>query len=104
MNCSDTLNTAIHLFYQQFQQLVMEGEADFSNLIRVLRPLVHLDPFQAMGSGELGFSWIAEVLNSGYEEEYRREMASEVVGSLGKYLFREDPVPFIHLQPTWIPR
>jgi hypothetical protein len=32
-----------------------------------------------MESGELGFLWIADILNSGYQEDERYQMASEVV-------------------------
>jgi len=56
-----------------------------------------------MGSGELGFLWIAEIVNSGYEEEWREWMASQVVESLGKNFFREDLAPSIRMQPAWIP-
>ena len=63
---------------------------------------MELDPFEAMGSGELGFLWIAEILNSGYEEWWRERMASEVVESLGKLFFREDSLASINMQPTWI--
>jgi len=90
---------AIHLFHQQLQL----GKTDFLFLTSVLSTLTHLDPFQAMGSGELGFLWIAEILNSGYPEQWRERMAGEVVKSLGKHFFRKDPVDSIDLQPAWIP-
>ena len=64
---------------------------------------MELDPFETMGSGELGFLWIAEILNSGYEEWWRERMASQVVGPLGKHFFREDWVPrFLSMRPAWI--
>jgi len=90
---------AIHLFHQQLQL----GKTDHFLLPSVLSTLIHLDPFQAMGSGELGFLWITEILNSGYPEQWRERMAGQVVKSLGKHFFRKDPVDFIDLQPTWIP-
>ena len=56
-----------------------------------------------MGSGELGFLWITEILNSGYEEEWREWIASQVVESLGKHFFRKDSVPPISVELAWIP-
>jgi len=80
----------------------MEGKADRNIFDLVFSASIHLDPFQVMGSGELGFMWIAEILNSGYEEEWRERMASQVVESLGKHFFREDSVSSISMQPAWI--
>jgi len=80
----------------------MEGKADEDALSSVLSASIHLDPFEAMGSGELGFLWIAEIINSGYEEEPREWMASQVVESLGRHFFRDGPVSYIHMEPTWI--
>jgi len=81
----------------------MEGKVDGPILSSVLSALVRLDPFQAMGSGELGFLWIAEIVNSGYEEEWRERVASQVVESLGKNFFPKDLAPSIRMQPAWIP-
>jgi len=81
----------------------MEGKADEINLSSVLCASIRLDPFEAMGSGELGFLWIAEIINSGYEEEWREWMVSQVVESLGKLLFRKDSVASINMQLAWIP-
>jgi len=64
--------------------------------------LVHLDPFQTMDSGELGFSWITGILNSGHGE-YRERMAGQVIRSLGRHFFRTGPVSVINVEPTWIP-
>jgi len=55
-----------------------------------------------MGSGELGFLWIAEIVNSGYGEEWREWMASQVVESLGKHFFRKGSVHSISMKPAWI--
>ena len=81
----------------------MEGKADEDALSSVLYASIHLDPFEAMGGGELGFLWITEILNSGCEESRREWMASQVVGSLGKHFFRKDSVPRISMEPAWIP-
>ena len=97
------LKMAIHLFHQQFQLLIMDGNADQDVLYSVLPSSIHLDPFEAMGSGELGFLWIAEILNSGYGEEQREWMAREVVESLGRLFFREDSVVYTGMEPAWIP-
>jgi len=80
----------------------MEGKADENFLSSALSILVRLGPFEAMGSGELGFLWIAEILNSGYEEWWREWMVSQVVESLGKLFFREDSVSSISIQSAWI--
>jgi len=56
-----------------------------------------------MGSGELGFLWIAEILSSRYGEEWRERMASEIVESLGNCISRKNLVSFIGTQPAWIP-
>jgi len=76
---------------------------DRQDLTLVLSTLIHLGPFRAMDSEEFGFMWITEILNSGYEEEWRERMASEVVGSLGKHLFCGDPASFVDVQPAWVP-
>ena len=89
----------IRLFHQQLQL----GKADHLLLTSALSTLTHLDPFQATGSGELGFLWITEILNSGYPEQWRERMAGEVVKSLGKHFFRKDPMDSTDLQPAWIP-
>ena len=81
----------------------MEGNGDYYCLAHVLSSLVHLDPFRAMNSGELGFLWIKEILNSRYEERWREMMASEVVRILGRHFFRNGPASFIDVQPAWIP-
>ena len=99
---SDTLRAAILLFHEQLQRVIKEETADGHALTSVLSVLVHLDPFQTMDSGELGFSRITEILNSGYGEE-RERMAGQVVQSLGRHLFRTKPVSFIGGEPTWIP-
>jgi len=102
LNRSETLKTAIHLFHRQLQPLIIEGEADEDIVSSVLSASIGLDPFQAVGCEELGFLWIAEILNSRYEEEWREEMASQIMESLGKISFHEDSVPFIRMQRTWI--
>jgi len=80
----------------------MEGKVHRDILSLVLSRSIDLDPFQAMGSGELGFLWITEILNSGYEEEWREWMASQVVESLGKHFFRKGSVHSISMEPAWI--
>jgi hypothetical protein len=98
---SDALKTAIHLFDQQLRPLIIE-KADNYSLTSVLSTLVHLDPLQAMGSGELGLLWATEILNSGCQEDLRVGLVSEVVKLLGNYFLRKDPLYFVHAEPTWI--
>ena len=81
----------------------MEGRVDYYDLTLVLSTLVHFDPFQAIGSGELGFLWITEVLNSGYQEDQCEQLAREVVKLLGRHFFCESSVSFIDMQSAWIP-
>jgi len=93
----------VHLFHRQLESFIRAGRAGCYLPAPVSSTLVHLDPFQAIGNGELGFIWITGILNSGYEDELCEQMASEVVGSLGRHLFRGDPSYSIHVQPSWIP-
>ena len=66
--------------------------------------LARLNPFQVVGIEELGFIWMAEILSSGYPEEYRYHMASRIVEMLGKHFFPQPPViPPSHVKPVWIP-
>jgi len=81
----------------------MEGRVDYYDLTLVLSTLIHFDPFQAIGSGELGFLWIAEILSSGYQEDQCERLAREVVKLLGRHFFRESSVSFIDVQSAWIP-
>ena len=99
---SDTLKAAIHLFHQQLQWVLKEETANESALTSVLSMLIHLDPFQTVDSGELGFSWIAEILNSRYGEQ-REWMAGQVVQSLGRHFFRTESVSFVNVELAWIP-
>ena len=101
-SASDTLKVVIHLFHQQLQLVIARGEVTPRVLTPVLSALIHIDPLRVMGSGELGFLWISEILNSGYQEHERYQMASEVVQLLGKHFF-EHPEPFSRVLSTWIP-
>ena len=98
------MRTAISLFHQQLQATIREKKDSTYDLRLFISALIHLDPFQAMGTEELGFTWIAEILNSGYSEEDRYQMASEVMRALGNHFFPQLPShPFPHVKPTWIP-
>ena len=81
----------------------MEGKANHRDLTSVLYTLNHLDPFQVTGSGELGFLWITEILNSGYEEHEREGLARIAMELLGKHFFGKNPAYFIKVEPAWIP-
>ena len=56
-----------------------------------------------MDNEELGFLWIADILNSGYQEDARCGMAGEVLRVLGKHFPLDFSPPFIAVHPTWIP-
>ena len=100
---SDALKTAINLFNQQLQMAIREGKADEHDLTSVLSTLTELDPLNDTDTAELGFSWIAEVLASGYGEIRRYQMASTIMGLLGKYFYPVVPKGPRCLQPIWMP-
>ena len=77
--------------------------ADGYDLPGFLSILAQLDPFKTMGSGELGFSLIADILNSGYGERQREQMAGAVVKLLEEHFFPTNLGPFISIKATWIP-
>jgi hypothetical protein len=56
-----------------------------------------------MDSGELGVLWITEILDSGYPDYDRYQMAGMVVQLLGKHLYSKIPERFSEVKPTWIP-
>jgi len=63
--------------------------------------LVHLDPNPFRDNIELGFSWIPEILNSGYSGRECLEVASKVVRPLGQDFYSRD----FHtgVRSAWIP-
>ena len=90
------------LFNWRLQISIREGTANGNNLTSILSTLTQLDPFQITDTGEFGFLWIAEVLNSGYAEGERYQMASRIVGLLGKHFYSVVPERVPYLQPSWI--
>ena len=102
LNGRDALKAAIHLFDRQLRLLVVEGKACWDDLINALHALIPFDPFETMDSGDLGFLWITEILNSGYQERERQWLADEVVKLLGKY-FHQVPDILIGKRSAWIP-
>jgi len=99
---SDALEMTINLFSQRLQISIREGRIHQPDLATVLFTLTHLEPFQFEETGEPGFLWIAEILNSGYPEDKRYEMASGVVKLLGKHLYSKLPEDFHYVEPAWI--
>ena len=55
-----------------------------------------------MSTGEMGFLWISEILNSRYSGDERDTMISWVVRLLEKWFYSDNRRPF-YLQPDWIP-
>ena len=100
---SYALETAINLFNQRLQISIREGKVTQHDLTSVLSTLAELDPFNVTDTAEFGFSWIAEVLNSGYTESERYQMASRIIGLLGKHFYSTVPERVPYLQPVWIP-
>ena len=83
---------------------IREGKTYEHDLALFIFTLIHLDPFQAVGTEGLGFTWIAEILNSGYPEVNRYEMASRVVQVLGRHFFPEVSIsPSPNVKSAWIP-
>jgi len=100
---SDALETAVDLFNQRLQISIREGKVAQHNLTLVLPTLTELDPFQVMDTGEFGFSWIDDVLNSSYPEGGRYQIASRIMALLGKYFYFTVPERVPYVQPTWMP-
>ena len=97
---SDTLKTAVRLFDQQFQVSIREWNIHQRPLLPLLRVVVHLDPFEAAGTEEMGFIWASEILNSGYREGGQYLMTGEILRLLGRfYGSRRYPSD---IQPAWI--
>ena len=88
---SDMLDTAILHFHQQLRRSIWEGEATSYWLTKLLSTLSHLHPFQKADGEPYAFSWIANLLNSGYSDRERYLMVGEVVQLLGKWFDSNDP-------------
>ena len=100
MSGSDALQTAINIFFQQLQICIKEKRADQQYLTMVIFSSAHLNPLQVLENGELGISLVADILNSGYQERGRYQMASEAMQLLGKWF---KSVPFLVVHHHWIP-
>ena len=90
------MGAIILVFHQQFRMSIEEGKTEPRALTSILSSLGHLDPFRVMDNGDLGFTWITEILNSGYPEEERYQMASMVVRLLGKEVDSHPPKYFVY--------
>ena len=77
---------AITLFHQRLQVFIGKGSAGQHTLTSVLSALVHLEPFQVMGTGEWGISWITTILDSKWPKDLRDQMISRIIPLLGKHL------------------
>ena len=96
------LRAVIRLFHRQLLESIREGNADQHTLTLVLSALIHLDPIQVMGTGEMGFSWITAILDSRYPEDEQYQMAGHLVRLLGKQLDSGDPRTVSAVKPTWV--
>lgn len=94
---------AIALFHAQLRGSIEGANIEQQALTSVLSTLVYLDPFQALRSGDLGFSWITELLRSEYPEKARYLMASQVLELLDNHFESGDPNCPLDPRPTWIP-
>ena len=63
-------------------------------LTLVLSALVHLEPFQVMGTGEWGILWITRILHSKWPKDLRDQMVDRIIPLLGEYF---DLVDLEHL-------
>ena len=102
LDASDALRTAIALFNNRLQ-VSIQRNIEQRTLTSVLSALAYLNPFQVLGTGEWGFSWIAQILESRYSEDERYQAAGQVVQLLDKYFHSEDRNHPINPQRTWIP-
>ena len=85
--------------------LIRKGEEGHApQIFSFLSATIPLNPFQAMGTAELGFTWTTEILNSRYREDVRYGMASRVVELLGKHFPPEyPPLTPPDIKSDWIP-
>jgi hypothetical protein len=56
-----------------------------------------------MDSGELGFLWITDIINTGYPEDERHRMASRAVRLLGGHFYSKVAERFTDVQSAWMP-
>ena len=100
---SDVLRTAIGLFHRHLRTVIVEGTAHKFYLTLILSALIDLNPFQVTGNQELGFLWIADILNSGYEEDWRCWMVCRVLRALEKRFPPDFSAPHTAVHPTLVP-
>jgi len=98
LSCSETLEEATGLFCQQLRVSIRDGKAKPDVLHSILSVLNHLDPFEV--DEEYGFLWVTDILNSGYTDNDRHQMATRVIQLLGKKFHPDYPVS---LFPNCIP-
>jgi hypothetical protein len=92
------LGTAITLFHKRVQESVKNNGADERAITSVLSALVHLNPFQVLGTG---FLWVVDILNSGRPDGERYRIASQVMQLL-EHHFRSECWKQLDVHPTWI--
>ena len=104
---SDALRTATNLFYQRLR-IFIGAQGRQRGPDWALSALVHLIPFQPGETRELGFSWIADILNSNYPDQARYQMAGPMIQLLGKHyyhksFFSKDVEYALDVESAWIP-
>lgn len=94
------MQTVIGLFCKQLQIQVRRREVNHDDIVVVLSASVHLNPFQAFGDAEPGFSLMTSLLNSKYPEDSCYQMACGVMELLGRWF---DSVAIHIYRLNWIP-
>jgi len=95
------LQAAADLFCRQLQISIREG-ANSNALMSILSALSHIDPLEVANSGEYGFLWLADILNSGYPDNDRHAMANRIIQLLGKRVYPTNPHQW-DFPSSWIP-
>ena len=105
---SKALQETASLVRQQLQIVITQpGYFNGGQITQILSALVHLNPFETYSSARMGFTLIADILSSRFQEDDRYLMASKVVQLVGNFFFpRKDdniPSPEFSRDDAWIP-
>ena len=100
---SEALQMVIKFFDDQLQVSIQTGRIEQRDLAAVLSSLVHLNPFQVLGTAKPGFSWLSKILNSRYSKDERYQVAGQVVQLLENYFNSEGWRYPVKVEPNLIP-